>query len=405
MKIASKFIHEMGHATFVLLLGGTVTGMSISVEWPFTTSYTRWELQDPSSLQIGLISIGGILFDVLTTISGQAILVFKKKINQFSAVALFWLSFWSYLSSVVYLVMGAFYPFGDILALTNDIAVPRLWIGVVGFALLISNTYSLSMILREIFSGVLQTTKASDMVSYFWALLHFFFVSITIFKVGLPMPPSITMTVLALIFVWSYITARWLVVAVSRLRGTEVRPFLSSFSKKMVSDLTAEHESRDRKLRLGYVVLFSVALISTLLTGYMLNQYIATYSLVMKTEIDVEVTHFDYNQGEPTLNLSVRIVNPNQKELQLRKIEFDVYLNQKYMEHQVIMRIPTVTPESQANFIYSISLPQDRMFTIEDAREQGKWEWKVSGSGYVDTLFGDTLLRFKTTNTLPPATG
>lgn len=169
----------------------------------------------------------------------------------------------------------------------------------------------------------------------------------------------------------------------------------------MVSDLTAETESRNR--RLGYIVLFSVALISTLLTGYMLNQYIATYSILMKTEIDVEVTHFDYNRDEPTLNLSVRIVNPNQKELQLCKIEFDVYLNQKYMEHQVIMQIPTVTPESQANFIYSMSLPQDRMFTIEDAIEQGKWEWKVSGSGYVDTLFGDTLLRFKTIKTLPPA--
>lgn len=173
----------------------------------------------------------------------------------------------------------------------------------------------------------------------------------------------------------------------------------------MVSELAVENESRDRKLRLGYIVLFSVALISTLLTGYMLNQYTATYSILMKTEIDVEVTHFDYNRDEPTLNLSVRIVNPNQKELQLCKIEFDVYLNQKYMEHQVIMKISTVTPESQANFIYSMSLPQDRMFTIEDAIEQGKWEWKVSGSGYVDTLFGDTLLRFKTIRTLPPATG
>ena len=403
MKIASEFIHEMGHATFVMLLGGRVKGMSISIEWPFTTSYTRWELQDPSSLQIGLISIGGIFFDLLTTVSGQALLISRKKMNQFSAIALFWLSFWSYLSSVVYLVMGAFYPFGDILVLTKEIAVPRLWIGVVGIALLISNTYSLSLILREIFSRVLQTANASDMVSYFWVLLYFFFVSITILKVGLPLPPSITMTVLALIFVWSYITARWLMVGASRLRGTEVRPFLSSFSKKIVSNLTSENESQDRKLRLGYIVLFSVALISTLLTGYMLNQYTDTYSLLMKTEIDVEVTHFDYNRGEPTLNLIVRIVNPNQKEIQLRKIEFDVYLNQKYMEHQVIMQIPTVTPDSQADFIYSMNLPQDRMFTIEDAIEQGKWEWEVSGSGYVDTLFGNTLLRFKTTKTLPPA--
>jgi len=169
--------------------------------------------------------------------------------------------------------------------------------------------------------------------------------------------------------------------------------------------LTNEQESRDRKIKLGYMALLSVALISTLLTGYMLNQYTATYSLVMKTEIDVEVTHFDCSRGEPLLNLSVRIVNPNKKELQLRKIEFDVYLNQKYMAHQVITHIPVVIPESQATFDHTMILPQDRMFTVEDAQAQGKWEWKVSGSGYVETLFGDTLLRFKTINKLSPATG
>jgi len=404
MKIVSEFIHEMGHATFVLFFGGKLTGMSISVEWPFTRSYTRWELQNPTNIKIGLISTGGIFFDLLTTFSGQAIL-FKKKMSQFSSVALFWLSFWPYLSSVVYLVMGAFYPFGDILTLTNMIDIPRLWIGAIGIVLLISNTYSLSMILRKIFSRVLQTTKASDMVSYFWALLHLFFVSITLVKVGLPLPPSIAMTVLALIFVWSYITARWSVGVVSRLRGTDVRQSWSRLSKQRTSDLTAEQESRGRKMRIGYVALFSIALISTLLTGYMLNQYTATYSLVMKTEIDIEVIHFDYSRGEPVLNLSVRIVNPNQIELQLHKIEFDLRLNQKYMEHQVIMQIPLVNSESQATFAYSMILPQDRMFTIEDAQEQGKWEWIITGSGYVETLFGDTLLRFKTTKNLPPTIG
>ncbi|GAH08910.1 unnamed protein product, partial [marine sediment metagenome] len=122
-----------------------------------------------------------------------------------------------------------------------------------------------------------------------------------------------------------------------------------------------------------------------------------------KTEIDIEVTHFDYSSGEPLMNLCVSIFNPSQEVLQLRKIEFDVYLNQKYMEHQVIMRIPAVIPEYQAKFNYQMSLPQDRMFTIDDAQEQGKWEWKVSGSGYVETMFGDTLLRFKTIKKLPPA--
>ncbi len=405
MKIVSEFIHEMGHASFVLLFGGRIMGMSISVEWPFTLSHTRWELVDPSNIQIALISVAGILIDLITSISGQIVLKTRKNIEPFFAISLFWLSFWPYLSSVVYLVMGAFYPFGDILTLIGAVPVPRFWIGALGMVLLISFTYSLSTILKGIFSSVLQMEKASDMVSYFWALLHLFFVSIILVKVGLPLPPSIAMTVLALIFVWSYITARWLVGAVSRLRGTEVRQGWSRLSRQRTVDLTAEQESRGRKMRIGHVALFSIALISTLLTGYMLNQYIATYSLVMKTEIDIEVTHFDYSRGEPVLNVSVRIVNPNQIELQLHKIEFDIRLNQKYMDHQVIMQIPLVKSESHANFSYSMILPQDRMFTIEDAQEQGKWEWTVTGSGYVETLFGDTLIRFETTKTLPPTTG
>ncbi len=167
--------------------------------------------------------------------------------------------------------------------------------------------------------------------------------------------------------------------------------------------LTNEQESQRQEIKLVFIALLSIALISTLLTGYMINNYVATYSLVMKTEIDIDVTYFDYSSGEPILNLSVRIVNPNQKELPLRKIGFDVYLNQKYMDHHVITHIPAVDPKSQVTFDHTINLSLDRMFTVEDAQEQGKWEWKVSGSGYVETMFGDTLLRFTTITKQPPA--
>ena len=94
MKVACEFIHELGHASFVLMFGGRITGMSISVEWPFTLSHTRWELQNPSDIQIALVSVAGILFDLFTSLSGQVILRTRKEIRPFSAIALFWLSFW-----------------------------------------------------------------------------------------------------------------------------------------------------------------------------------------------------------------------------------------------------------------------------------------------------------------------
>lgn len=403
MKVVSEFIHEMGHASFVLILGGRVTGMSISVEWPFTLSHTRWELQNPTDIQIALISVAGIVFDVFTSLAGQTILRTRKETRLFSAIALFWLSFWSYLSSVVYLVMGAFYPFGDVLDLIGAVPVPRILIGAIGVILLISLTYSLSMILKDMFSSVLGLVNASEMVCYFWAILHMFFVSITIVKYGMPMPPSITLAVLVLIFVWSFFTAKWLLVIVSRLRGTEVKSKLSISTRQRSPDLAADDEARRRNLRLGYAALFSAAMISLMLTGYMINQYTTTYSLVMKTEIEIDVTGIDLDQDEPVLNLSVKLVNPNRNDLMLSKIEFDVRLNQKFMAHHVLGQIPVVPPKSEAIFDHVLSLPVDRMFTIDQAFVEGRWEWQITGSGYVETLFGDTLLRFRSDCTRPPS--
>jgi LEA14-like dessication related protein len=125
----------------------------------------------------------------------------------------------------------------------------------------------------------------------------------------------------------------------------------------------------------------------------MINQYTATYSLVMKTGIEIDVTGFDPGQDEPALNLSVKIVNPNRGDLMLRRIEFEIKLNQKYMDHQVLRQIPVVQSESEASFAHVMLLPVDRMFTRE---------WQITGTAYVDTLFGDTLLRFKSDSTRPP---
>lgn len=402
MKVASEIIHEMGHTLFVLMFGGKILGIRIGVEWPFTLSYTTWDIANASDTQIALIAIAGILFDTLASIACQSILILRKRIRPIIAISLFWLSFWAYLSSVVYLVIGAVHPFGDVLDLITAVPVPRLWIGSVGMALLISSTYFLSVILKDLFSRVLQQTKASETVPYFWVLLHTSFVLITIVKYGLPAPPIITSTVLVLIFIWSYITARWSLAIVTHLKGSRGKTELSGLIRPRLDDMSAESEVQHRKLKLGYVALFSVALISVLLTGYMINQYVATYVVVMKTSIEVDVTNFELNSNEPLLNLSVRIVNPAPKNLTLSRIEFDVQLNQKFMVHQVIRQIPIVNPEAKITFNHALTLPLDRMFTVEDALKKESWEWRVSGSGYVETLFGETLLRFKSENTCEP---
>jgi hypothetical protein len=400
MKILSEFIHEMGHALTVLMLGGEILGISIRAEWPFTLSHTKWVISNPTSMNLAMIASAGILFETVTSIAGQSILILRRRMRPVYSISIFWLSFWTYLSPVVYLLMGAFHPFGDVLDLVNAIQVPRFLIGGIGVILFISCTYLLSLILRDIFSTILDLSTAYDAVSYFWAFLHTFFVLVTIVTYGLPMHPTITAASIVVIFIWSYICARWLLMFVSRLRGVE-RLWPQKYVKPSPVSSTSVEEP-GRKLKLGYAVLFSAALISALLTGYMVNQYLSTYNVVMKTSITAEVVNIELGPNDPQLNLSVMIFNPTSGNMTLDRIELDIKLNNKFMHHQVLHPIPTARPESIVTFNIAVFLPKDRMFTMEEAARDDRWEWTVSGSGHVSTMFGETLLRFKSDSTCKP---
>jgi hypothetical protein len=406
MKIAGEFIHEMGHALFALIFGGRVLSIKISVEWPFTLSQTIWEIPNPTNTRLALVAVAGVLFDTLTTITGQAILLVKKNLRPIVVLSIFWLSFWTYLNSVVYLVVGAFNPFGDILDLTKIISIPDLWIGIIGFILLFGYSYSLSIILREIFSMVLSLERTSNMVYLFWIGIHFFFVSITVVKYGLPTPPTIAATILVMIFAWSYISGKWLMGLVSKISHEHKLGIIktpSELSGKGVKSLITNGNNSKNKYAMGLTILILFAIASAIVTGFAINQYTSTYSLIMKTDISIDTSSFKIDNDEAKLNLTVLVLNPTRKTISVNRIEFDVKLNGKYMMEQNVLReIPQVKPDAQVEFYYSLNVPQDRWFTLDEAISQNNWDWSVSGTGYVDTMFGETLLRFKTKSTLPP---
>ena len=402
MKVAGEFIHEMGHALFVEVFGGNILGIEISVEWPFTLSHTKWELADPTKFQLAAIAVAGIIFDTLTTIIGQTALL-KRWVNRpLFFISIFWLSFWSYLNSVVYLVVGAFHPFGDIADLVNAVETPRLLIGVIGFVLLVGYTYSLSIILRGIFSMVLDRDRASDMVSIFWVAIHLFFVFVTIAVYGFPMSPTVAATVLVMIFAWSYISGRWIIGAVSRLRGAGEGWRVVGFMETGAKDVFKDRADSRQRYKTGYIALFSIAILSVLVTGYMVSQYVSSYSLIMKTDIRVEAEAFEMAPDAASLNLTVSVFNPTTGNLSVGKIEFDVKLNDKYIEHAILRDIPVTASQDTTTFIHSLDIPRERWFTLDEAVGLGEWEWSVTSTGYVDTMFGETLLRFRTNRTLPP---
>jgi hypothetical protein len=76
MKMVAEFVHEVcGHGLFVLLFGGEITGVYISVLWPYEFSYISWNL----TAQMAWVYAGGILVCLCVSFLTQAFLIVKKK--------------------------------------------------------------------------------------------------------------------------------------------------------------------------------------------------------------------------------------------------------------------------------------------------------------------------------------
>lgn len=173
IKIVSEFIHEVcGHGVFVLLFGGKIRSVYISVLWPYELSYIKWSLpNDVGSVQMAWLYGGGIFACLLTSFVIQFILFWKKKVLWFWSIMLFWLAFWTLLNSTGYLIIGGLVPFGDVeelISLGVFTAYSSLLCGLLLFA---AGFIALSWILRKVFKEVYSLKKASFAVSLFWFII------------------------------------------------------------------------------------------------------------------------------------------------------------------------------------------------------------------------------------------
>ncbi|RJS82126.1 hypothetical protein CW707_01680 [Candidatus Bathyarchaeota archaeon] len=172
-KIVSEFLHEVcGHGFFVLLFGGKITGVHISLLWPYEFSRISWSFTgDVSLTQLAWIYVGGILVCLLASFMTQTFLFCKKKVQWHLAIVLFWLAFWTLVNSTGYLIIGGLAPFGDVEELIGLGVLTRqssLLIGLLFFAL---GFILLSWVLRKLFVEIYPLRKASFGVSLFWLII------------------------------------------------------------------------------------------------------------------------------------------------------------------------------------------------------------------------------------------
>jgi hypothetical protein len=176
MKIASELIHEvMGHGFFVLLFGGSISRIHISLLWPYRLSFIRFT-PPPSGFthaQLIWVTAGGIVACLVVSAMTQAWSLRHQGQGPI-AMLLFWLGFWTFINPAGYLLVGGIKPFGDVEKLIG-LGVLGPWSSfVMGLAVFLLSFLSLSVLLGRLViraCSVSRTRQLRVLLAAFWALV------------------------------------------------------------------------------------------------------------------------------------------------------------------------------------------------------------------------------------------
>jgi len=178
MKIAGEFVHEvLGHGLFVILFGGRIIQIYLSILWPYELSYIRWS-GNFENWQIICIEGAGIILCTAFSIVLQTLLLLGiSNKYRFLTFSIFWLAFWTFLNPAGYLILGGISPFGDIAALIGMGVLTGSSSIIIGLLIFIGSFISISkslckILFRTEMLGELKALRFS--LSLFWLIIPIF---------------------------------------------------------------------------------------------------------------------------------------------------------------------------------------------------------------------------------------
>jgi len=176
-KIVAEVIHEvLGHGTFVLLFGGSIRTVHISLLWPYELSYITWSLPRSSASEaLVWVYSGGILACAVVSFVAQVFILSRKEVWWPSALFLFWLAFWTLTNSAGYLLFGGLALFGDVHELVRLGALSSVLSVALGAAVFAVGFFTLSEILRSELRKLVSWKAAGSAVCCFWLLVPLLF--------------------------------------------------------------------------------------------------------------------------------------------------------------------------------------------------------------------------------------
>ena len=176
MKVVGELVHEvLGHGFFVLLFGGEIVRVQISLLWPYELSsiiYTQPRGGFEAWQQIW-IDGGGILVCLVVSCVIQALLLFKVVKNWPLSPLLLWFSFWTFLNPTGYLIIGGIRPFGDVAALIARGVLTRETTLLIGLTIFTAGFFSISRILTALLLSldIIRVKELRVSISLFWLVI------------------------------------------------------------------------------------------------------------------------------------------------------------------------------------------------------------------------------------------
>jgi hypothetical protein len=174
MKYVGEFVHEvLGHGFVVRLFGGQIIRVHISMLWPYELSRIDFSGHFSAGQLIWIQGVG-ILVCLTTSFLLQTLLLVRKVTDWRLRTPLFWLSFWTFLNPVGYLIIGGIHPFGDIRKLIEFGVLSQTMSIAVGLVLFLTAYFSLSTIFRDFIqnTGILTTVRQIRIaLVLFWLII------------------------------------------------------------------------------------------------------------------------------------------------------------------------------------------------------------------------------------------
>jgi len=173
-KVVGEIVHEVaGHGLFIVLFGGQITSVHISLLWPYELSYIGWS-GSFMHWQHSWIAGGGILVSIIVSGVLQALLLFNVINDWRPSTTLLWLAFWTFLNPTGYLIIGGVKPFGDVASLIAVGVLTQELSLIIGLTIFVVAFLSLSKILitqltiNKLVGGVKELRLS---LALFWAII------------------------------------------------------------------------------------------------------------------------------------------------------------------------------------------------------------------------------------------